>query len=194
MTLDSILSRVALSVPGCPHPVMAMAIYDAAKMFCERTRVLTLAFTLPVVAGMDEYDIGNETTSEIIDFDSVSLDGVRLEATPRAGDFDATDTCWYALVDGVLKLVATPSKAAQLNGVAVLASKNSGALPDKLSRWQEGIAAGALYRLLGTHGQAWSDAQAAANQWQIHEEEIRKAITASTLPTGKRALRVRPDF
>ena len=167
MTLDQYISRIALGAPGCSYPLMEQALYDSAEMFCQRSRALTEVNVINVTPGQATYSLDFGGSTRVHDLDNVTLDGFRLDAYRRGAD-------------------AEPG--------VVLVPKTSGNLPAALDRWREGIVAGALFRLLKMPGHAWSNGQAAAENWQLYESEIRTAVAASVLPSGKRQLRVAGAF
>lgn len=190
MTLDQLVSRIAPLVPGCPFPTIEQAVHDAAQAFCDRTRVLAKEFSVPVTAGVSEYDVTPDGYTVSVDFDNVTLDGVRLHPVPPSGIHDPKTTDWYEATGDGIRLVKTPTKDATLRGVLVMAPVPGESFHPKLYLWREAIQFGALYRLMNIPGQSWSNQAAGTTNWHMYSEEVRRAEKASVLRTGKRTLRV----
>lgn len=194
MTLDQYISRIALGAPGCSYPLMEQALYDSAEMFCQRSRVLSEVNVINVTPGQATYSLDFGGSTRVHDLDNVTLDGFRLDAYRRGADAEPGVVLWYEIIDDEITLIGTPANPGTLSIGVVLVPKTSGNLPAALDRWREGIVAGALFRLLKMPGHAWSNGQAAAENWQLYESEIRTAVAASVLPSGKRQLRVAGAF
>lgn len=194
MTLDQYIARIALVAPGCSYPLMEQALYDSAEMFCQRSRVLSEVNVIQVTPGQATYSLDFGGSTRVHDLDNVTLDGFRLDAYRRGADTEPGVVLWYEIIDDEITLIGTPANPGTLSIGVVLVPKTSGNLPAALDRWREGIIAGALFRLLKMPGHAWSNGQAAAENWQLYESEIRTAVAASVLPSGKRQLRVAGAF
>jgi hypothetical protein len=187
--LSAFLTRVIPYATGCSEPMAIQALLDSAIEFCERSLVVQARLEpTPMVMAQAKYDLGLPLQQDCAMVMRAWLDNHLL--TPQATEhayangsapgtprFYSTDNS-----DGALALVVEPPPDAGsvgLNLVAKVALRPTRAatkVDDTLyANWAEGIAAGALRRILSIPGQPFSDDARAGMFYVIFKQHLQTA-------------------
>lgn len=173
--LDTFLPEVRPWAPGVPDVVAYKAIRNAAVEFCQRTRLWKWESTVAVLATDDATRaITIPTGSEIIDFEAVLWDGLKL--TPKSTEeLDGILPGWRTGLIGpgvpqhitqvnedTLRLVPAPMQDGSLYlCLRLQPAQNATTLPDFMDKHREALGWGALARLLMTPGQSYTNPELA---------------------------------
>jgi len=79
-TFNSVVTRLAPSVPGCPNPIIEQYVRDAAIEACERT--LAWRYEQPMIRltpGAYDYAYDTPTQAEVHAFLTASINGAQIE-------------------------------------------------------------------------------------------------------------------
>ena len=201
--LSQFYSRVLPHVTGCPEPLMAQAVLDAADEFCTRSLVVRSRLApVSVEAGVDTYEITPPSLQRVATVTHVWLDGRQLNPAPQETPTDLVaplswpDRYSVRYVEGALSLVLYPAPDRDLvDGlvVEVATRPDRGAAqvdPTLFSDWAEGVAHGALYRLHLTPGQPYSDPSKAEFHGRMAASWAARARTESIHGRSQVGLRV----
>lgn len=182
--VTSFLPYVLPFAMGCPKPVARRALVDAAIEFCEKSELVQKTLEpISVAANQPEYDMYAGSYQQVfmprqVWFKTAPLipRASRALANIQAFRQDAPEQQlqtddpveYFESTAGRLGLYPAP-KAALANALTVRAvlrpKRGTTQLEDMLfDNWVEVIAAGALVRILGTVGQAYSDQGEAARR------------------------------
>lgn len=148
-----ICDEAQIELPGCPRPLVAMALRETVMGFLDRSKVLVVGLDpMDVEAGTGEYPltVPEGWSGYRIDVPlAVVLDGRRLR---ERADWYMADATTLALreaptadAEGALQVTA----AMQIDDIAT-------ASLDGLRTWQAAIAAGLKSRLMFMPGKPWT--------------------------------------
>lgn len=200
--LSLIEPQVAVSVPGCPSPVIAVAILRTAVDFCNRSKAYryTPDTDISIVANAAIYDVDLPMRTEIAWLLAAELDGSPLAIRSVGAILQAwttetgvtTDAVRYSATEVALRKV--PDAAGSLRvTVALRPALTASEWPDEMhSLYQEVIAAGALARLFAQPNTNWFDMNMAAYSRSIYESGVTdaeyRADRCSSAATARTAL------
>lgn len=210
------LPKVMLSAPGVAEPVAADAIIEAAREFCERTRLWREEFdcaadTNPIdIVPYDATPNANEITlledSEVFEFDETWCDDVLLTQKDTAW-LDDNVTLWRTTTD-----TGTPAYITQLKtntmmlvpGFETATVKaflflrpilGAVTLPDFLySQYRDAIAAGALAKLLVIPGQPFTNPDLAAYYQGKFGSKLDDLSSRKTRGQQRARIRLQPSY
>lgn len=174
MTLDDLLPYVLPHASGCPDIIAKQAIRLAAIELCTKSGIWR-EYQIPVitVALQTSYAYSLDLNQQVTKLRSLTLDGVDVDLVePAIGKErdQCGDTGPYAY-GGFSGFELHPAQEAGMSIVTyseVAPSMTATTLPDGLSRYMEGLAQGALSRILTAKDKQYSDPAGAANaqaQW-----------------------------
>lgn len=197
--ISDFFPRMLPYLPGCPAPLAAQVILDAAIAFCESTQSVRLELEpFNTVPGEAVYSLEAPAQQQVARVLDVVVGGRR--ASPRAADnFESLGRpsgapLAYSAVwgdDGFqVRLHPPPDKVYPVAvNVALQPARNATALhPDLFDLWVDAVLAGATARAMAIPGQPFSDPHGAM------------AYTATALRAASRARieggigRVRPSL
>lgn len=170
--LLSIARLVRIAVPGCPEPVIAEAIIDAAIEFCRETRAATETVSVVTAAGVATYALATSAGTRANRAERIERGVIPLVKSSRAV-FDSAPTLrasgeptHYYLDDDSLTLGPVPRAVETVSGlVTVEPVVGATTIPDVLvNDWRRVIAAGAKAILLATPNVPWQSLSDAATE------------------------------
>ena len=191
MTPDGFFPYVLPDVPGCPDPVVKLALVAAAHEFCRETLCWTeIQDPMPLVAGTSDYEIDMPSQALALTVRDVWLGTSRLapvtmqalqRVMPDWRTASSSEPVYYnaAVERGSIRVFPIPTNPAGLALVvraSYAPSMGANALPDFLGqRYMEVIAAGAKARLLIVPGTEWANAPLAGYYRQLFDAAITNA-------------------
>lgn len=167
--------------PGCPTSVMQAKLAEAAAVFCKSTYLWRVDLTgITTEAGTQDYAITVPSGTVIEDIVSPELDGRAInrvsdkKAPPSVSDEEGTPQWFGVYQDTKVRFFPTPNAALVFKGTAVLkpALTATGVETFLYETFGRCIANGALARILGTPGKAWSDVPSSS----IYEHRFKQAM------------------
>lgn len=186
---EAFFPEVLPHVKGCAAIVATNAIRNTVIDFCERTRIWRE--TLPgtaVVAGQKSYPIAPPTDTRVIEVVSASIDGSAIFAA-SADELDRSQPGWrtggaaqsYTVEDAETLLLSSSPEASTGAGlvlrVALKPTRAASECADVLFEdWLPQIAAGALFRLMTTRDQPYTDPAAAKLHGSIYTAGLNDAL------------------
>lgn len=182
--LSAIARLVRIAVPGCPEPLIADAIIDAAIAFCRQTRAVTETLSLITVIGQSAYPLTTSTNTRAwratrLERGTVALDPSSkpiFDANPHLRSGGTPDH--YYLENDQIVLGPVPSEVGTLTlSVAVEPVLGATTLPDVLQdEWRRVIASGAKASLLVIPNVPWQSVNDAAIENAIFNGGIDAAL------------------
>ena len=178
-SLEVFMSRLLPLVPGCPDPTARQALLDSAIEFCEETNaVQTVTEPATLTAGKSSYDLDIPTQTEVARVvrawsgkrklrlhQAMKVDTPLVYYNPDGSYYapEAPPTAVTVTDNGVATLYPTPDTATAAGElltvrIATKPSRTATQVDDDLYRsWAEAVVAGAMFRLAGMPGTAFSD-------------------------------------
>lgn len=183
--LSGIARLVRIAVPGCPEPLIADAIIDAAIEFCRKTRAVTEDVTVTTVAADATYPLTTSANTRAWRVLRVERDTVPLNKSSKPV-FDANvhlraagTASHYYLDDDTLTLGPVPEAIETLD-VSVVVEPVLGAttIPDVLyNDWRRVVASGAKAVLLAIPKTEWQSLSDATVELGLFRAGIDDAIS-----------------
>lgn len=197
VTLDRFFPYVQPLVPGCPEPLMVQALRNAAISFCSRTDLIQRIFTPDVVAGQNAFAIDVPNDMQIGRVLAMSYKNHRLLPSTPDDTYSALAIRGTAIGDaqphtgsprvyfqttpdsGTFYVYPIPDAPAALAAgitlrVSFVPDQDAETVDDTLfTSYCEGIANGALGRLLLMPGQTFSNANAS----KVFHDKFESAVT-----------------
>lgn len=186
---EAFFPEVLPHVKGCATIVAANAIRNTVIDFCEKTRIWRE--TLPgitVLVDVKSYAISPPANTRIIEVVSAAIDGAPIDPA-SANDMDRDQPGWretgaaqsYTMEDAETLLLSSKPAASTGTGlvlrVALKPTRAASECADVLFEdWLPQIAAGALFRLMTTRDQPYTDPAAAALNKAIYDAGINEAL------------------
>lgn len=182
---DELYPLVLLEAPGCPLPIMNMAINRAAREFCEKSRVWQEWLDdVTASPGVYRYDIDVPRDSSV-----VVLNTVRCGRRALTPEHDNRASRQWGVVDGEpLAYAVTPGRAEIIIdpvpvavetisiNAALQPTLTAAALPDVVVQFHfEAVAEGAKAILKRMPNRPWSDPAGAAIAEQIFSQKAAEA-------------------
>lgn len=195
MNLDALNPFILPEAPGCPLPMVEWAVLQSAIRFCRETHVVSYdADPITVQPGKVEYDIDLRSDQEQVEMIVLAeLDG-RILTSPHKDSrrFHLPSGQGYMLLsDGTLELLRAPTVEGVLElEVAVAPVTDATEIPDELLRYADGVAAGALMRLLVMPNKAWTNPQRAVVAAATNRAEINAALVYANRRHARAPMRV----
>jgi len=197
---SSWFNDVLPDVPGALQPVAEHAIRRAAQEFFKRSKAWKIDITITAQADVSNYVVdpgAGLTLIEVLDVPApLSLattdEFMRITYGEDWRSAEGTPRALFMPTPGAARLFPTPSEsgAAYVLQVAVMPSDSATSIPDDMAeRYREGIAAGALSRLMLSAKKPYSDDARGQMKRGEFEGAIGKAIEDRA--TGFGAGRVR---
>lgn len=195
--LDDFLPQISPKAPGCPAPAAYIALVQAAREFCERTRTWRHSAEM-VINDLDDIFFEPPEGATVMEFESVLFEGMKLEAKTT----DWMDRCmrgWRKGLEGYPRFFTQLNEgtlriAPIENGILTVncflkPNMDADQLPDYLlDQYGEVIAWGALGRLLSTPDQPFTDFNTGAAYLAAFDNKLSSLAYRGT--TGQQ--RVRP--
>ncbi len=202
--LDDFLTQINIKAPGCPAPSAYIAIRQAAREICERSKLWRHSSEM-VIADLDDINFTPPDGSLVMDFESVLFrvgDGADCELEAKTVDW--MDKCMRGWRRGLIE--GYPRFFSQLNmGTLRIAPVDTGILtvncylkptmdceelPDFLfQQYAEVIAWGALGRILSTPEQPFTDFATGAGYLDLFNRKLDSIAFKGT--TGQQRARTR---
>lgn len=197
---EDFLSRVLIEVPGCSEISALQAVKDTCIEFCEKSLVLIRDHDpVTLKAGEVDYDLEpptgylvakimkawlNHTELMPLPPDVVSDAAVYNREFPEYQDAASTPTRFLQKDERTISLWPMPDKD-YVNGltmrVALKPTRASTSVEDVVFEdYAETIASGALWRLLGSVGKAYTNAQSAAAHKLLFNQGLNVARQRAT--------------
>lgn len=157
MDLDALHPFIAPHVRACPDPVIDHCIRQAAREFCQRTRVWRVTDTFPVTGGAEEI-ISVPAGAALVEIEDAWFNDIQLSPGRFALGAAEGEPAMFTQVLPNTLMVRPPGAGMLRLSLFVMPSLDAGQLPDFLvSIYAQPIASGALYRLLMIPGENWSN-------------------------------------
>jgi hypothetical protein len=196
---------------GCPKPTARRALVDAAIEFCEQTKLLQDTLDpIDVLASQPAYDLyAPSAQMVVVQPEKVWFKDQELDpaASSRVSNVQAyrqdipgqsvqkgDPREYFPIGSGQIGVYPIPDTEAPqaLTVRASLKPKRSATQLDDVlyENWVEIIAAGALYRIHATPGQAYTDESQAMRRLSEFQAGVRKAAAEATRGRARGELRV----
>lgn len=203
MNVADLRPLVAIEVPGCLTSSIDLAILQAAREFCRRSGVWRAWLAdIALQAAVSEYTPTPPADGEIVDYLFANIDGEDTDIFPEhemdefiVGWRTKTGSAVEAVIGRQASVLVYPIPTASGEALSLRASimptRNATTLPDNLSRWDEGLASGALARLKAMPGKGWTDREAVATHKDLFEVAINNASISMAKGFSKTPLRTK---
>lgn len=177
------------SVLGCPEPLMLNAVRNACIEFCSDTLYWQEILDPADITAADlPYDIDCPSGTNVAQIMSMSINGAAI--TPKSADWlDANYPGWATSVadspsyyyqpdPNTFVLVPAPKTTVTVvMRVAYMPARGAVSVAATLHQYYlEGIAAGAMSRLMGVPGQPWSNATMAEHYARMFSAAITNGV------------------
>lgn len=193
-SLTELVYSLRTEVPGCLDSMILSAIVQSARELFRKSRIWTFTSDEIVFSPtLAEYDIEPESGTDLIEIESLKQDG--LPVLPKSQIWlDANIPNWktsessrakYFTMVGRRTFRVTPiptevSLDIDLRVSLTLPRDATSLDEDIYDEWNETIAAGALYRLLGMTGVKWANkSQSADNEQQFYRDIAEATVRAN---------------
>ena len=207
MNLSGFFPYVAPEVLGCPEPVIARMVLQAASDFCIRTQSWTeLQDPIALVAGTRDYDVPVPVGAYLASIREVWVGTRQIHPVtlPSVGGFNSGtmgDPTGYNMStgNGVISVFPTPevitSDSVLYVRGAYAPTLTATTLPDYLlTKYQEEIVAGTLARLMAMPMASWSNPPAAKHYRGIFISGVQTARIFESKDRSPTTLRVTPQW
>lgn len=211
VSVEAFLPFVLPHVPGCPVVAAKQAIVSAAIEFCERSRVwqtVPSTSTLDVVANQSAYAVPVPAEGNSAMVLELWLDGRLLTPLSHQDLQGRFGVNWLTVTGSPIHytqfdqdaVILVPKPVAGLTGGLLLRAcfkpaRTAATLPAILfNQYVEGVAAGAVLRLLLTPGKPWTQPELAGPNAEQYNAEINRAMADSAHGFVRSRLRNRPAF
>lgn len=188
--LSDFLPDVLAHTPQCPSITAERELLKAAIEFCRKSGAWYEDLdTFEAEVGKSTYDVFPPAgQAQIVRLREITIDGDRIDNTDEErlnrlsrnwrADTGEPDR-WYQPSRTKLSLYPTPDAVHTVGGVvALMPTMKATRVPDFLfEEWSEGLAAGAVQRLVMMPGKAWSNPNLAAS----FNKEFRRAISRARI-------------
>lgn len=201
-SLESLLPLVRRHAAGCPDFVILDALRYAAREFCRDSWFVKRTLEVPLYAGQAFYDLEPESADEeIIGVDAVQYLGLPLEPADPKAVFQRSGSprVFLWLPPATLEIAPYPSADAgslvdpMFVSVVVQPKETAATYPDDIQReFDHCIADGAVARVCGVEGAAWSSPRLALKHGQIFYTSKMNAKGKALRAHMPRGLRVQP--
>lgn len=199
--LESFLPEVLIHAPACPDPTARNSLINAARTFCERTRLWR---------DWDRFNITPDACNvacapvgaELFEVDEALLNQRSLQPVTLA-ELRAINPNWreeqgqgnYFVLDGTGGVTITPRGTGSLTLIMILRpSLDAEFLPEVLGQYRKLIAAGALSELLMIPGQPFSAPDRAQYFQAMFKEGLESLFTRNVQGQQRAPLRTRPHY
>ena len=194
-------------VPDCPTPMITDMVRSVCIDFCESSRYLrTQLDSFNTVVDDDEYEITTPTDTVLAGILSMRVGDRVLEATTQER-LEEEATYWRDRSGPPTRYIQSSEQAVILNPVpsdveavrvfaAIRPSQASGGIDEAIfERFRDGIASGAISRLMAMPGVAWSNPQLAEYHASIYGASVTQASSkAARGLTHDVRPRIRPRY
>ena len=200
--VDDWFPLVLPRLPGCPDPILRVAIREAAIEFCRRTKLLRGAIAVTTQAGRDSYPLNAPSDSVVSTIEDVLRDDMTLIASSEEDFRDAlyarasgTPQAYYMAGSRELVLGPIPDAVETLSVRCVLKPDSRAEdLHDALwEDWRNAIAAGACAYTRRTYS-AWMDTALEADETMRFEDAIGQAQRNTATGRTRKRLRATSHF
>lgn len=200
--VDDWFPLVLPRLPGCPDPILRIAIREAAVEFCRRTKLLRGILAVTTQAGISDYPLEAPSDAIVDAIEDVLRDDATLIASSEEDFRDslyerASGTPQAYYMSGTRELVLGPiPDAVETLSVRCVLKPDSRAedLHDALwEDWRNAIAAGACAYTRHTYS-AWMDAQLEADEAMRFEDAIGQAQRNNATGRTRKRLRATSHF
>jgi len=187
--LTDFLPEVMPSVAGCPVPLVINAIRNSVIEFLKATCIVEQTITIPLLAGVASYPLTPAAGTVAQTFVRGKVGGVSDVSPTALIELENSYQLWRTLTsaapthafieNGALTVSPTPTADASMESVFTSTpSRSATDVEDAiLEDWIEGVAHGALYRLMALPGFPWANPDLAA----YHRAEFMAAIDSAIL-------------
>lgn len=202
--LDAFLPQINPKAPACPAPAAYIAILQAAREICERTKLWRYSGEM-VIASLDDIALTPPDGSLVMDFESVLFrvgdnGDVELEAKTvdwmdkcmrgwRRGSIEGYPRFFTQTNMGTLRIAPVETGILTVN-CYLKPAMDADQLPDFLfQQYGEVVAWGALGRILSTPDQPFTDFNTGAGYLSLFENKVASLAFKGT--SGQQRARVR---
>lgn len=201
MKISDLVRFVAIDVPGCPGPVIELAILETAIDFCRKTYAWDeIQDPVPVINGISQYDVDTPTDGEVVairavwGFNRQLLPKTMAEIQrllPNWQDGRSNQPVYYNAAStspAFIRLFPIPENADGMLTfrVAYAPKITSTTLDDDLvARYRDGLVSGAKARLMLNVGRAWTNPALAGVHVRAYENakvEAKLAVMSENSP------------
>ena len=200
--VSDFIPRVMPYLPGCPVPMAAQAIVDAAIQFCESSMAVRQHLDpIVLVPGQRTYDLDTPLQQEVARVMRAAVDGAEISLTPLAfapmgtpsqgRPFSLTVTRLDSYPE--IQLAPIPDASYTLTVDAALRpTRTATNLADDLwTLWLDAIVAGAVSAVQRIPSQPFSDPTGAAQRHAEFRSHISRARVDASMGKVQSALRVK---
>jgi hypothetical protein len=204
--LSAWLPYVLPELPGCPRSLAIQHIRETLVDFCHRSRQWRyFAAEVPIIIGQEAYDLVIPEKVEVVQFETVRLDGVRINPASQSDAFSRVSVAGPAYSRFRNRVLLQPSpRRVPKTGLQVSMSLKP--THDRLSvpsvffeDWRGVIACGAIATLKELPERGWTDLVGAAMKRAAYQAgrnqakaDAARAFDGATLAaTGRQVLRSR---
>ena len=201
--MESFIPFMALDLPGgIPYAVTEHHIRQACIEFFQKSLCWQQTEAAITIAGSDSYTIPAPTGSVLVKLlgeASVGGSPVDVCSMKRARSSSSIDTASYIWTQDLASFFVSPmpvESGVEISIAMVLKpSQDSVSIPASMfEQYAEGIASGALARLLAIKGRAWTNERRAAELRTEFEDAIGAAANAAATGFSRAPFRVTPQF
>ena len=207
---DSLVSRLAPSVPGCPQPIIEQYVRDAAIAACEKTLAFRhIQSKIALTPGVYDYPYDPPTSTEVHAVLSASIDGNHMTSLPlevfqdrfpKWPDFTTSEygiPKYFSQLDADTFIITPTPDSAKLYEVRmVIAVKPLRTSYDMdkttFDELEDLIMHGALQNLLVLPERTWSDRELAAFHAKQYLFKASERRARANLGASRNTLRVKP--
>lgn len=179
--------EVRLHAEGAPRELITAQLRNAIGELCERSGVWRESLpAMEAIKGLADYEIDMPYYAALVLVVSVAWDGTPLafaeidEVNLRSGDPTSPSTNqpseWTLPAFGTVRLLPAPDadQDAMIEPhVAIRPAVDQVEIPDWMLRWSEGLAAGAITRLMAIPNKPWTGS---AGQLDYHRGRFEEAV------------------
>lgn len=187
--LTDFLPEVMPIVPGCPQPVVINAIRNSVIEFLERSGMLEQTISVSIDPSDAAHSIDCDEGAKPVAFVGGRLVSPVSSVRPVAPSaLEAERPDWRAetgvpseafILGGLLVVVPRPTVACELEATFTVSLKRSATRVEDVifEDWLEGVASGALERLLMMPGVPWANPELGV----MHREQAALAASEATI-------------
>jgi hypothetical protein len=186
-SFESLVRDVLPYVPGCSESLIETNLRSATIELCEKSKAYTYDLDpITTVSGIYEYEFDQPTGTDVHQVLWATYDGHDLDPiSPRSlelnypdwRDRGGTPTVYLQKTPDTFWLVPVPNSNNQLLlNVALRPTRTTNSIDTDFSdTYRDAIVFGTIYRLLRIPAKQWTDPMAAADYFNLFQEQVRLA-------------------
>jgi hypothetical protein len=186
-SFESLVRDVLPYVPGCSESLIETNLRSATIELCEKSKAYTYDLDpVTTVSGVYEYEFDQPVGTDVHQVLWATYDGHDLDPiSPRSlelnypdwRDRGGTPTVYLQKTPDTFWLVPVPNSNSQLLlNVALRPTRTTNSIDTDFSdTYRDAIVYGTIYRLLRIPAKQWTDPMAAADYFNLFQEQVRLA-------------------